>query len=145
MNRSTEKRSEIGQGGVLFQLSEYLSRPARNKLVRAIFDEISFEVHEKKSFQRRNNLSINRSYTPFTEFKSLIGVTHKTASRWINGGSQACNYNADKIILAGLTKCPEKTIELLVKDLQIHQKLINRVIAELGQGDVQFQPLGVVA
>jgi len=98
-----------------------------------------------KSYQRRNGLPIRRSYTAFNEFKTLLGVSHKTASRWVSGGVQACNDNANKLILTGLAKCPEITIEILVKDIQIHRKLLDNVIAELGQGGVHFQPLELVA
>ena len=50
----------------------------------------------------------------------ILGVSVKTVQRWLSGGVQSCNVNAEKLIQVALEYSPERTLELLEKDLERH-------------------------
>ena len=131
---------ETQQGAVVFGLSEYLSRPCRMKLVNALYEQLSFEIGEKKSAARNNGQPVNRRETAYNVLSSLLGVHRETVYRWINKGYQACNVNTEKLITATLKLCPERVIELLEEDMETHRFWFNSVVSEIQQGAVVSQP-----
>ena len=144
MRSSTEPETQ--QGGVVFGLSEYLSRPCRMKLVKALHEQLTFEIWEKKSFARRNGKPVNRRETAYSVLSGMLGVHRETVSRWINKGYQACNVNAEKLITATMNHCPERALELLEEDLENHRFNFMEIVSETQQGGVVSQAkVGVVA
>ena len=131
---------EIQQGGVVFGLSEYLSRPCRMKLVHALYEQLSFEIREKKSAARKNGQPVNRRETAYNVLSSLLAVHRETVYRWIHKGYQACNINAEKLINATLKHCSERAIELLEEDMETHRFWFNSVVSEIQLGVVVSQP-----
>ena len=134
------KTDETQQGAVVFGLSEYLSRPCRMKLVNALYDQLSFEIWEKKNFERRNGQPVNRRETAYNAVSGILGVHRETVYRWIHKGYQACNVNAEKLITATLKHCPERALELLEEDMETHRFWFSGVSSEVQQGAVVSQP-----
>jgi len=109
------------------------------KLVNALYEQLSFEILEKKSAARRNGLPVNRRETAFNILAELFGVHRNTVSRWINKGYQACNANADKLLNAVREHCPQRALELLEEDLETHRLHFNNTMADSHYGDSATQ------
>jgi len=131
---STEVPANLHYGDGAFGLSEYLSRPCRMKMVNALYEQLSFEVLEKKSAARKKGQPVNRKETAFSILAELLGVHRNTVSRWINRGYQACNANADQLITAAMKHCPERTVELLGEDLETHRFHLDNIVSEMPYG-----------
>lgn len=162
MRSSTEMPSENGQGGVRFRefgISEYVSRTCRFELVEATYRAIDEEIRIKKNFQRRNGDPIDRSLTTPKIMSIALEVTRRTIRRWKNSfikvsynpedkkGIIADNVNTRKIVNLSFKYAPEKTLEILQKDLDQHWVEFYKILADVenGQGGVRSQPLEVVA
>jgi len=154
--------SENGHGGVRFQefgISEYVSRTCRFELVEIIYREIEDEIRIKKNFQRKNGDSIDRSLTTQKIMSEVLKVSRKTIRRWKNSFTRASynqedkkgiiadNVNTKKIVNLAFEYAPDKTLEILQKDLDQHWVEFYKVLADVenGQGGVRSQPLEVIA
>lgn len=82
------------------QLSDFLTKKTRNKLVNALLIE-----HEN------------------SDLASRLGVTVRTVNRWASNGIQACNLNADKILKQCYETCPDRTREILEESLETFRHL----------------------
>lgn len=136
--------TEALQGGAILSLSEYLSRPARMKLVKAIHSALEFEINEKKRINRRSGAHIGRDH-PSRVLGDLLGVHTSTIWRWVTGGFQACNINAEKVILLAFKHCPEIAVQILYEDLEIHKFNFEKMVDELSQGGARVLEAEVVA
>ena len=134
MSNSTDAPANSHNGNGALGLSEYLSRPCRMKMVNALYAQLSFEVSEKKSAARNSGQPVNRKEAAFSILAGLLGVHRNTVSRWINRGYQACNANADQLITAAMKHCPERTLELLGEDLEIHRFHLDNIMSERHYG-----------
>ena len=114
------------------------------KLVHVLYEQLSFEIWEKKNFARRNGQPVNRRETPVNALAGLLGVHRNTVSRWINKGYQACNANADKLLLAVMDHCPERALSLLEEDMETHRLHFNIALSETHHGGGATQRSEVV-
>jgi len=55
--------------------------------------------------------------------------------RWLSGGVQSCNVNAEKLIQASLEHAPEETKRLLAEDLAQHKAELERLLEDLADFD----------
>lgn len=136
--------TELLQGDAILTLSEYVSRPARMKLVKAIHSALEFEINEKKRINRKSGARIGRNH-PSRVLGDLLGVHTSTIWRWVTGGFQACNVNAEKVILLAFQHCPESAVEVLYEDLEIHRFCFGKMVDELSQGGARVLEAEVVA
>ena len=138
------KTDELSQGGailaLLLTLSEYVSRPARWKLITAVYQSLDFTIQEKKRIRRKNGDRVGRKH-PCGELSRLLEVHPRTVWRWVTGGIQACNVNAGKMIRLAFEYCPEKTVVILFEDLKKHQYCYEKVIEELSQGGAMLHAI----
>jgi hypothetical protein len=61
----------------------------------------------------------------------ILGVSRRTVQRWLSGGVQSCNVNAEKLIQASLEHAPEETKRLLVEDLQQHGAELKHLVKDV--------------
>ena len=118
---------EAGQGGVHLSLSEYTSRYCRLKLVEATIRGIE---HDLKERQDRGASNIDPRISASRILASLLGVSHRTVNRWLGGGVQSCNVNAEKLIRVALEYAPDEARRLLEEDLEGHRLAFVELIGE---------------
>ena len=62
----------------------------------------------------------------------ILGVSPRTVQRWMSGGVQSCNINAEKLIQASLEHAPEEAKRLLMEDLAQHEREFNQKVRMRG-------------
>ena len=56
-----------------------------------------------------------------TYFSSMIGVSRKAVSRWLNGEMQSSNVNAERLLNIAAEFIPETLEKILLEDLERHK------------------------
>lgn len=136
---STEyKTFDVRQGDVALGLSEYLSRGARFKLVRAVIEAIENGEH-RYSKKMNKRIQLNKLPSKVGACKILatyLGTSKRTVERWASKGCQSCNVNAEKLLNVALDLASEETFIILDEDLENHRFLFEYMIGGVRQGDV---------
>ena len=105
-------------------LSEYLSRPARRRLVQA--------RHNALRDKRREEGLAPRAATSI--LAGLIGVSERTIERWVPGGVQSCDINASRILEVAEDLAPRELTRVLIEDLDNHTAAIFNLLDESRHG-----------
>jgi hypothetical protein len=136
------------QGGVALQppetLAEYVSRNCREKIVKAIYEEIRLRIGEQKNMQRRKGESPDRKFNVTRVMAHLLDVHIRTIQRWQSGGIQACDFNTERVLELGMKYCPDETEFYLQEDLSFHRQFFETIIYGVRQGGVALPPPRVV-
>lgn len=110
------KNYEVTDEGII----EYLSRPARAKIVNELCSALLTDHHlfvEKNGRKGRGR--------PHTSgvclLASLLGVSRKSVRRWIAGEMQSSNVNARRLLTFAVEFIPKVLEEVLVSDLRRHR------------------------
>lgn len=111
-------------------LVEYISRPARHALVLTVLGEI------EKALEENSNMGTirkkrGRPPTPNTVLATEANVSKMTVCRWVNGGAQSCDANAEVLIKLAEKYAPEKLRELLKDDLLRHGRELRIYLKDL--------------
>ena len=145
---SDNKFSQVEHGGVPLSLSEYLSRVARFKLVKAIIEALEELQTYEKDYVRKTQLNskVNTRRGVSTILANELGTTKQTVNRWLNWTEEnelpiSCNANAEKLLKIGMKYAPEETFIILDEDLENHRFLFEYMIYEVKQGDVPLHKL----
>lgn len=93
-------------------LSEYLSKPARARLVLACHCAL-------QGRRREEGLSIRGATSILA---GEVGVSTRTVERWIARGIQSCDVNADRILEVAMDLAPRESKEILLEDLDVHSR-----------------------
>jgi hypothetical protein len=108
-------------------LSEYLSRPARARLVLA--------CHRALQNRRRDEGLSIRGATSI--LAGEVGVTDRTIERWISRGIQSCDVNAERILEVAMDLAPRESREILFEDLDVHSRAtLDLLLKEYRHGGV---------
>lgn len=108
-------------------LSEYLSRPARMRLVQA--------CHGALRDRRRGEGLAPRAATSI--LAGLINVSPRTVERWLSiDGVQSCDINCEVILKVAEDLAPRELTRVLIEDLDSHTAAIFNLLVESRQGDV---------
>lgn len=105
-------------------LSEYLSRPARARLVQA--------CHSALQDRRRVEGLSPRGAT--SELASRIGVSSRTVERWLANGIQSCDINAEVILKITEDLMFQELTRILIEDLDSHTAAIFNLLVESRHG-----------
>lgn len=107
-------------------LSEYLSRPARMRLVQA--------CHGALRDRRRGEGLAPCGATSI--LASMIGVSTRTAERWLSvDGIQSCDVNASRILEVAEELAPQDLTRILIEDLDVHAgAILDLLLREYRQG-----------
>lgn len=118
----------VRRGDFAPNLSEYISREARFKLVKAVVQAIETEISYHKGLILKTQL--NRNVSQFGAcriFAKYIGVTPRCVQNWLAKTYQSCNVNAEKLLKLALQYAPEETFIVLDEDLEAHRFLFEYV------------------
>jgi hypothetical protein len=128
-------------------LAEFTSRKGRQELALLTYDTIDRMIRIEKQQQRFNSEPIDRSYTANKVMAESLGVHINTIQRWRRGGYQSQNLNALKLIKLSLEHAPQKTLEILQKELDRHWREFYLLSAdyETQQGASAFQKVEATA
>lgn len=94
------------------QLSDFLTKKTRNKLVKNLLTEYTNK-----------------------ELAAKINVTTRTVNRWASNGIPACNVNANKILRLCFEIIPSRTHEILEESQETFRHL-TALSTQLRHGDV---------
>ena len=97
---------EQRQGVVALGLSEYTSRETRKKLVKAIHRKFDEELLDRKRQNRREDKPLRYLGSASGTLARSLGVDIRTVQRWLSGGIQSCNANAERVIQLALKEIP---------------------------------------
>lgn len=123
------KNYEITDEGII----EYLSRPARAKIVNQLCSALLTEYRSTVE----NNGRKGRGRPPVSGvclLASILGVSRKSVRRWVAGEMQSSNVNAKRLLTFALEFIPEILKEVLVSDLKQHQAEVEFFIYAHGGG-----------
>jgi len=128
--------ADLRQGGGAVGISEYTSRECRLRLVEAAKAGLERELEDKcakgvSQFDRRTGAA--------RLLAGELGVSVRTVQRWLNGGVQSCNINAEKLIVTALKYAPEETGKLLEQDLETHRFWYERILDQTPTGGWRTQ------
>jgi hypothetical protein len=98
-------------------MAEYVSRPARMRLV-----ELCINAIEKEQEADEGPKQPWRPLAPTTILARELGVSARTIRRWLNAGYQACDVNATLILKVSMGHDPEGAIGTLKDDLEKHRQ-----------------------
>ena len=104
--------------GVVAGLSEYTSRRCRLMLVRMTARAVERELQRNHV---RGLSGLDPRVGAAGVLARLLGVATRTVQRWLSGGVQSCNVNADKLIQLALRYDPFEAEEILREDLENHR------------------------
>lgn len=136
------KVSDVRQGGVALGLSEYTSREGRLQLVKAAHEAITEELRRRRA---NGDLFVDKRIGASSLLARSLGVTKRTVERWVSGGIQACNVNAERLIEVALSLNPEWVIDILEEDLERHRFEFSTMTSKVRQGDVAHSKVEVIA
>lgn len=113
-------------------LADHLTKSARLALAQAAVRAIAEELKEGD-----NPLTpIDRRVTGSGILASQLGVSRRTVERWLSGGIQSCNVNAEKLVKVSLGYAFDETLKILHQDLEEYRqeiaslKLRQRVVGD---------------
>jgi len=107
------------------KLQEYVSKPCRRLLVKAITLVIREDLEEEKNVLRRKGAPLGREkgkWSAFAHLANALDVSTITIEKWLNDERRGNNENIWKLIELGLKKAPEDTIRLLEEDMENHRQ-----------------------
>lgn len=105
-------------------LAEYTSRQCRFNLVRACIRGIE-NSHDSDD----NPMSL----PPTQELADHLKVTQRTVQRWVSGGVQSCNVNADRLISLAFELNPKDTLKILDEDYRRHQEELDLMVNDYNE------------
>jgi len=122
---------ELRQSPIALGLSEYTSRLCRLKLVEAAVGGIERELAEKCA---RGLSGIDKRTGGARVLAGILGVSVRSVQRWLSGGVQSCNVNAEKLIKVAVEYAPGRTADLLEEDMERHRFEFEGLMGEVRQG-----------
>ena len=102
-------------------LVEYLSRPARKNIVENLCRHFLNEQNILRTLGATQNSPGRPPSSGVTHFASMIGVSRKAVSRWLNGEMQSSNVNAERLLSIAAEIIPETLHAILLEDLERHK------------------------
>lgn len=130
---------DLRQGGVALYkvkpflgLSEYMSRHCRLRLVEACARGLERELSERCDMGVSH---LDPRVGAASVLAGILDVSPRTVQRWLSGGVQSCNVNAEKLIQTSLEHAPEETKRLLAEDLAQHKAELERLLEGLNAID----------
>ena len=130
---------DLRHGGValyevkpILGLSEYMSRHCRLRLVEACARGLERELSERCDTGVSH---LDPRVGAASVLAGILDVSPRTVQRWLSGGVQSCNVNAEKLIQASLEHAPEETKRLLAEDLAQHKAELERLLEDLADFD----------
>jgi len=119
--RASTNATDGGGGGKVtleIGLSEYTSRKCRLRLVEVTARAIERHLAEK------GDRGVS-GYDPRTGaariLAGILKVSTRTVQRWLSGGIQSCNVNAERLIQVALRYDEYRTVEIIEEDLENHR------------------------
>ena len=123
----TKNKKEPTDEGII----EYLSRPARGKLV---FELCRSLIDIDKENQTRKRERGRPPVSGVTILASLLGVSRKSVGRWLAGDMQSSNVNAGRLLDLALLYVPDVLEEVLFEDLERHRVEVESFLGYMGVG-----------
>ena len=102
-------------------LVEYLSRPARKKIVQNLCGVFLEQQTMLRNQGARPNSPGRPPRSGVILCSSMIGVSRKAVGRWLNGEMQSSNMNAERLLTVASEFIPETLSEILLEDLKRHK------------------------
>ena len=136
---------EQRQGVVALGLSEYTSRETRKKLVAAIHRKFDEELLDRKRQNRRENKPLRYLGSASGTIARSLGVDIRTVQRWLSGGIQSCNANAERVIQLALKEIPFQVFDILQEDFETHRFWLDYMVNGERQGVVAEKALEAIA
>ena len=147
MNVDSAEYNSIEQrhGVVALGLSEYTSRETRKKLVAAIHRKFDEELLDRKRQNRRDNKPLRYLGSASGILARCLGVDIRTVQRWLSGGIQSCNANAERVIQLALKEIPFQVFDILQEDFENHRFWLDYMVNGERQGGVAVKALEAIA
>ncbi len=115
-------------------LVEYLSRPARKKIVQCLCGVFLEQQTALRNPGARPNSPGRPPRSGVTIVASMVGVSRKAVGRWFNGEMQSSNVNAERLLNIALEFIPKTLSEILIEDLERHRFEVEAYLGAMGVG-----------
>ena len=73
------------------------------------------------------------SLPPTMVLANQLKVTQRTVQRWVSGGVQSCNVNADRLISLAFELNPKDTLKILDEDYRRHQEELDLMVNDYNE------------
>ena len=115
-----EEYSDRGMSDYSCSLGEWLSKEAREKLVK-----LSLKGLHEWSDNFVSCASRGRPRCSETMLAEAVGVSYRTVARWVSvGGVKACDVNSDRLAEVAFRFCPEETAVVLRGDVADYVRVV---------------------
>ena len=113
-------------------LIEFLSRPARKRIVESLCGALLRELREEGN----TGVGRKRRGRPFSSGSTLLasrlGLSRQSVNRWLSNVMQSSNTNAAKIVELARELIPETLEEVLYRDVDRHRAEVERLLKSHG-------------
>jgi len=128
----TTPHEQVLESSAFFKgIIEYLSRPARRKIVQALCKAL-VEEDETGITGVRHKRRGRPPTSGSTLLAARLDISRQSITRWLNNEMQSSNSNASKVLSLARELIPEALAEILQRDVKRHISEVEEIIKSHG-------------